>query len=175
MARSGLDFPERMEFGRARVSEQPVPRPGPYSHHAREASFKIAKINRAYQRRKVCAEGSHGGAVIRARIYRHDEEDRSACERRRYGLWNRSRFNRGVWSHGNRNSIVRHLASGTRLNSGNSSCANRLRTRLQNLVARYASAAVLPERGLFRVREKMTTSEIVNKHRREARTHTGTT
>src|SRR6516164_7787989 len=109
MARSGRDPLERMEFGWSRFSEQPIPRLGPYSHHAGEAGFDVTKVDRANERSEVRAERSHDGAVVRTRIYRHDEEDRGARERSRHGLWNRSRFNRGFRSgHRNRNSIVRN-------------------------------------------------------------------
>ena len=80
-----------MQLGRARVAEQPVPGVGPDSHHAGEAGFEVAKFDRANQRREVGAERAHGGAIVRARIDRHDQEDRGARERRRYGLWNRHR------------------------------------------------------------------------------------
>ena len=88
VARSGPELAERVQFGRARVPEQPVPGVGPDPHHAGEAGFEIAKFNRANQARKVGAERPHGRAIVRARVYRHDQEDRGAGERRRYRLWN---------------------------------------------------------------------------------------
>ena len=78
-----------MKFGRARVPEQPVPGVGADSHHAGEPGFEIAKFNRANQAGKICAERPHGGAIVLARVDRHDQEDRGACERRRYRLCNR--------------------------------------------------------------------------------------
>ena len=88
VARSGPELAERMKFGRARVAEQPVPGVGPDSHHAGKAGLEIAKFDRANQAREVGAERPHGGAIVRARIDRHDQEDRGARQRRRYRLCN---------------------------------------------------------------------------------------
>jgi hypothetical protein len=88
MVGSGPDLPERVEFGRARVPEQTVPCIGPDPYHAGKAGFELAKSHRANQRREVCAKRSNGRAIIGARTYRHDQEDRSAGERCRYGLCN---------------------------------------------------------------------------------------
>jgi hypothetical protein len=93
MTRSGPDFPERMEFGWSRVPEQPVPCVGSNSHHAGKAGFEVAKFDRANQRGEVCAKRSHGRAIVRAGIYRHDQEDRDAGEGCRYGLWNNHSVN----------------------------------------------------------------------------------
>src|SRR5262249_2538910 len=103
MARSSPDLPEWVEFSWARGPEQPVPCVGPDPDHTGKAGFEVAKFHRPNQRRKVCAKRSHHRAIVRARIYRHDQEDCSASERRRYGLWNRHRanlreaFRIGVW------------------------------------------------------------------------------
>src|SRR5262245_26656104 len=97
-----------MKFGRARVPEQAIPRLGSDTHYACEAGFEVAKFNRTDQRHDVSTERPHHGAVVRARVYCHDEEDRGARERRRYRLRNRPRFNSGFRSsHGNWNSIER--------------------------------------------------------------------
>src|ERR1700742_1970186 len=107
MARSGLDLPEWMQFGRARIPEQPVPRVRPYSHHAGEAGFKIAKLDRTKQPREVAAERPHDGAVAWVRLYRHHEKNRSARQRRRYRLRDRSGFNSSLGSgHRDRNSTT---------------------------------------------------------------------
>ena len=81
-----------MQLGRARVPEQPVPGVGPDAHHAGEAGFEIAKFNRANQARKVGAERPYGRGIVRAWVYRHDQEDRGAGERRGYRLWNHHSF-----------------------------------------------------------------------------------
>src|SRR5262249_29091180 len=56
MARSGPDLPERVEFGRARVPEQPIPCLGPDPHHAGKAGFELTKFPRANQPRQVSAK-----------------------------------------------------------------------------------------------------------------------
>ena len=85
---SGPNFPEWMEFGRARVPEQPIPCGGPDTHHAGKAGFEVAKFYRANQRCQTCAKRSHDRAIVWSRIYRYDEEDCGTAEWCRYRLWN---------------------------------------------------------------------------------------
>ena len=88
VARSGPELSEGVKFGRARVPEQPIPGVRPDSHHAREPGFEITKFNCANQAREVRAECPHAGAIVRAGVYGHDQEDRRAGQRRRYRLRN---------------------------------------------------------------------------------------
>src|SRR5690349_4431864 len=106
-----------MEFGWPRAAEQAIPRLGADSHHAGEAGFEVAKINRPGQRHDVSAERPHDGAVVRAWVYCDDEEDGGTREWRRHGLRNHPRFNSGFRSsHGNCNSIERiHLSPPQRI------------------------------------------------------------
>ena len=55
MARAAAKFAERMELGRARRAEQPVPRLRTDSHHAGQAGLDVAKLDRPQQRRQVRA------------------------------------------------------------------------------------------------------------------------
>ena len=88
VARSGPELSEGVKLGRARVPEQPIPGVRPDSHHAGEPGFEIAKFNRANQAREIGAERPHAGAIVRAGVYGHDQEDRRAGQRRRYRLRN---------------------------------------------------------------------------------------
>ncbi len=89
VARSGPELAEGVKLSRARVAEQPVPGVGPNPHHAGKPGFEIAKFDRSNQARKVGAERARRGATVGARVYRHDQEDRGAGERRRNRLCNR--------------------------------------------------------------------------------------
>jgi hypothetical protein len=95
MPLSGANLPEWMQLRRAWWPEQAVPRVGPESHDAGQARFDVAEFNRAQQRGKVSAKGQQGGAIVRARIDRHDQEDRGARERRGYRLRDGTQAARG--------------------------------------------------------------------------------
>src|SRR3984893_10431348 len=103
MVLGATDLAERVEFGWARVPEQPLPRIGPDPHHAGKAGFEVAKLHCANQRWQVCAKRSHSRAIVRARIYRHDQKHRRAGERCRYRLCKshsvnlREVFRIGIW------------------------------------------------------------------------------
>ena len=86
--RSGANLAERMQLRRPRRSKEPVPRVGPKTHDAGKARFKVAKFHRAQQRGEVSAERPQGRAIVEARVYCHDQEDRGASERRGYRLRN---------------------------------------------------------------------------------------
>ena len=47
MARAGLYFPKRMQFRRARLAKEPVPRLRSNSHHAGEVALNIAEADGA--------------------------------------------------------------------------------------------------------------------------------
>jgi hypothetical protein len=95
MALSGANLPERMQLRRARWPEQAVPRLGPDAHDAGQARFDVAEFNRPQQRAEVRAERPQGGAIVRARIDRHHQEDRGARERRGYRLRDGTQAARG--------------------------------------------------------------------------------
>jgi hypothetical protein len=87
MAISSTNLPEGMQLSRARrPPKEPVPRIGPKAQDARETRFQVAKSHRAQQRRKIAAEGANGRAILKARIYCGDQEDRGPGERRSYRL-----------------------------------------------------------------------------------------
>ena len=86
--RSRANFAEQVQFRWPRRSKEPVPRVGPKTHDAGKARFKVAKLHRAQQRGKVSAERPQGRAIVEARVYCHDQEDRGASERRGYWLRN---------------------------------------------------------------------------------------
>ncbi len=96
MTRSGADLAERVQLRRPRLAEKPVPRVGPEPHDAGKAGFEVAKFHGAQQRGEVPAERTDGGAIVRARIYRHDQEDRGAGERCGYGLWSNTHVTRCI-------------------------------------------------------------------------------
>jgi hypothetical protein len=102
VARSRPDLAERVKLGRARLPEQAVPCLGPDPHDAGETGFEVAKFHRAQQCRKLAAERPHGGAMVRARLHRRDQEDRGARQWCGYGL-------------GNDTGVTRNLASGHRI------------------------------------------------------------
>ena len=86
MARSGANFPERMQFRRPRRSKQEVPCVGTNPHDAGKASFNVAKLHRAKQRSEFSTERPQDRAIVGTRFYCHDQKDRGAGERCGYGL-----------------------------------------------------------------------------------------
>ncbi len=56
LACARLDLAKRMQFGRPRLTKEPVPRVRAYAHHAGEVSLDVAETDRAHQRRKVAAK-----------------------------------------------------------------------------------------------------------------------
>jgi hypothetical protein len=56
----------------------------------------VAKFHGAQQRGDVSAERPQAGAIVRARIHRHDQEDRGAGEWRGNGLRNGRRVTRCI-------------------------------------------------------------------------------
>src|SRR5262249_15862820 len=88
MARSGPDLPERVEFGWTWVPEQLVPGVGPDAHHGGKSGFEVAKFHRPNCTREVGTKRSHGRLIVGPRVYGHDQENRRAGERCRYGLCN---------------------------------------------------------------------------------------
>src|SRR5580698_2581306 len=82
VAPAGADFTKRVQLHRPRGAEQPVPRLGPKSHHARKSRFDVAKVHGAIERREVCAERAHCASVLRARLYGQHQKNRGARQRR---------------------------------------------------------------------------------------------
>src|SRR2546421_6232398 len=89
MARSRAELTKGMQFGRPRLTEEPVPRLGPKSHDAGEIFAGLAKPDRTKQRGEVGAQGLHARDGVSAGVDRHDEKYRGARQRRRYLLTGR--------------------------------------------------------------------------------------
>ena len=88
VARPGSNLPERMQFCRPRIPEEPRPCIGANSHDAGQRTFDVAEFHGAEQGAEVCTERPQGRSIVRSRIDRQHQEDRGAAERCRYGLWN---------------------------------------------------------------------------------------
>jgi hypothetical protein len=88
LARSGPELAKRVKLGGARLAEQPIPGVLPKSHDAGQPGLEIAKFDGANQAREIGAERPRRRPIVSARVYRHDQEDRGARERRGHRLWN---------------------------------------------------------------------------------------
>jgi hypothetical protein len=55
MARSGAEFPEWVQLGRARLAEQAAPNRRSKPDDAGQSAFEVAKTDRAQQRREIGA------------------------------------------------------------------------------------------------------------------------
>ena len=82
------DFAERVEVGRARRPEKPVPRIGPEPEDAGQLAFDVAKPDCAQERGKIGTERAHRRASLAPWIDSHNEEDRRARKRGHDRLWN---------------------------------------------------------------------------------------
>ena len=94
MARAGAKFVERVQFGRARRTEQPVPNFRPERDDAGQPPFEVAEPDRTQQIGDVGAERAHRGLGLRPGLDRYDEKDRGRCERPRHHLRRRTRLPR---------------------------------------------------------------------------------
>ena len=91
--------------------EEAIPGLRPETHHAGKSRFQVAKFHRAHQLGDVSAERAQSGNIIRVWLERHDQEHRSARERRGDSLRDVRQFSRGFKrTHGIEIGIVLHRA-----------------------------------------------------------------
>jgi len=81
MARSGPDFPERMEFARTWRTKKTVPGIGTEAHDAGERTFESPKTDGPQKRRKIGAERKDRDPIFITVIYREDEKNGGLCQR----------------------------------------------------------------------------------------------
>src|SRR6185295_849582 len=88
MARAVPKFTEHVKFCRARRSKELVPRVRPKRHHTGQPAFGGTRSDRPQERGEVSTERPDRGAMSRAGLELHDEENRAAGECRGHWLRN---------------------------------------------------------------------------------------
>jgi hypothetical protein len=76
VVRSAHDFAERVQMGRSRLPEQPVPRIGAKPYDAGQLAFQVTESNRAQEGGEVSAERTDGAGSLDSWIHRENQEDR---------------------------------------------------------------------------------------------------